>query len=62
VPEKLLTAKDVAEMLGVKPRTVYDLVGLVRTPLLGRGTRPIIRWSREDVERYIQECRRESAA
>lgn len=56
--DRLLTAAEVADLLGVKPRTVYALPGLVRTELQGRGVRPMVRWHPDDVERYKQDCRR----
>lgn len=54
----LLTAEEVAAMLRVSPRTVYDLPGLLRTEIQGRGRRRMVRWNADDVATYIQESRR----
>lgn len=58
---KLLTAEQVAELFGIEARTVYNLPGLVRTEMQGRGKRPIVRWHPDDVAKYQRECRRPAA-
>lgn len=52
--EALLTAQEVAEILGVRPKRVYEL-GIPSVRISQRG----IRWQPSDVQRWIQQ-RRES--
>lgn len=50
--ERLWTAKDVAQFLSVSVRKVYDLPGLPRVELPGRGERPIVRYLPAEVRAY----------
>ncbi len=58
VEEPLLTAQEVAEMLAVRPSTVYDAVyrGVLPAVRLWEGRRrTLIRFRRTDIEKFIRE-------
>ena len=60
---KLLTVKDVAERLSVSTSLVYQLVESGKLPVhrIGNG-RGAIRFSPQDIETYLEECRVEKQA
>jgi len=56
--ERLLHARDIAAILNVRPSTVYALCRrgeLVHIRLSEGRRRPLIRFSREDVERFLRD-------
>ena len=56
--EPLLDAREVADWLGIAPSTVYDAVakGYLPAVLMWKGQRrTLIRFRREDVEKFIKE-------
>ena len=56
--ERLLHARDVASILNVRPSTVYALCRrgeLVHIRISEGRRRPLIRFSREAIERFLQE-------
>lgn len=50
-PEPLLTVPEVADLLRLKPKTVYEWVGKGRLPCFRLGGR--IRFSRSEVLRWL---------
>jgi len=56
--EKLLTVKQVAQMLAVSTKTIYQMVSEGTIPYLRLGN--IIRFEAEAIESYLQSCRRGS--
>lgn len=52
----MLTANEVASLLGLEPRTVYDLFKSGRLPGYRFGTKAI-RFDERDVEEFKQKCR-----
>lgn len=52
-PERLLTAKEVGEVLGIPTKSVYELGGLERVQLGERR----VRWRLPDVRAFIQRRR-----
>lgn len=61
--DELWTVKDVARFLKVSPRTVYDIPGLPKIPLRGRGRRLMRRYDPETVKAWAraQSPKRKSA-
>ena len=58
MPESLLTAQEVAEVLPVKPSTVYDAVyrGVLPVVRLWEGRRrELVRFRRADIEAFIKD-------
>ena len=54
----LLTAKEVADLLRVKPTTVYEAAGQGRIPCVRLWTgrrKALVRFRRADIERLIRE-------
>jgi excisionase family DNA binding protein len=49
----LLTARQVAERLGVSVRTLYRLVERGVLPQAVRYSRKLVRWKSADIDRYI---------
>ena len=61
--KKLLTVKDVAERLSVSSSLIYQLVESGKLPVLRIGNgRGAIRFSPQDIEAYLEECRVEKQA
>ncbi len=61
LPERLLTPKDVSELLGVPVRTLYAWRRIDRGPraiVVGRH----LRWDPSEVRRWLDECAAEGAA
>jgi len=56
---KLLTVRDVAEILGVSTSLVYELIEARRITFhrVGRGNRGAIRIREEDLNEYLASCR-----
>lgn len=56
--ERLLHARDIAAMLNIRPSTVYALCRrgeLVHIRLSQGRRRPLIRFSREAIERFLRD-------
>ena len=59
MPEKLLNPRQVAEWLGVSPAWVLDHASGRRRPYLPSvKLGKVVRFRREDVEQFLQDCRR----
>lgn len=59
--EALLTVREVAELLSVTGKCVYELVGTGKLRCYRVGaSRGAIRMRRADVDAYLSECRTES--
>ena len=59
VPDRLLNPKEVAAWLGVNPAWVLDHGSGRRRPQLPSAKLgKVVRFRREDVEKFIQECSR----
>ena len=63
MPERLLTPKEVAVWLGVAPPWVLDHASGRRRPQLPSvKLGKVVRFRREDIEKFIQECCRTRGA
>ena len=54
--EKLLTVKQVAQMLAVSTKTIYQMVSEGTIPYLRLGN--IIRFEAEAIQEFLNRCRR----
>jgi excisionase family DNA binding protein len=64
VTERLLTARELAELLGLSPGTVLDWHEAGRIPSfkLGPGVGGPVRFRASEVEAWLEECRRGPAS
>ena len=62
--ERLLTARELAELLGLSPGTVLDWHEAGRIPSfkLGPGVGGPVRFRASEVEAWLEECRRGPAS
>ena len=58
VPEPLLTAEQVAEMLNVQRSTVYEWARMDYIPHIRLGTgkkKPLVRFSQSEIQKWIEQ-------
>lgn len=51
--EPLLNATEVARLLGISKRSVFNVIGLERVEIPGAGKHPIVRFTPESVRQLI---------
>ena len=52
--KKLLSVKDVAEMLGLRPQTIYNRLSLNLFPIRHKKLGRLVRFEAEEVERFLK--------
>lgn len=55
---RLMTARDVADQLGIHPRSVWRMSASGELPAPIRLSARVVRWRPDDIERAIEKARR----
>lgn len=65
LPNRMLSMKDVMEILGYSRRHIHRLLGMKQFPTptrLGTGRKPRLKWKPSEIEKWMAARERKSAA